>query len=545
MGRRRARATLVAKREQRRRLAAHQLRARRCRSARAIAQALLDHGLSAERPVAILSDNDIEHLLLALGAMLAGVPFAPISPAYSLISQDYGKLRHILGMLTPGLVFAASGAAFGKAIAATVPRRDAGRRRPRAPRRPRDHAFDELLAARPTAAVDAAHAQVGPDTIAKFLFTSGSTKLPKGVINTQRMLCANQQMILQCFPHLAEEPPVLVDWLPWNHTFGGNHNVGIVALQRRHALHRRRQADPGADRRDAAQPARDRADALLQRAQGLRGDRQRARARRALRETFFSRVKMFFFAGAGLSQPVWDKLDRARRAGVRRAHPDAHRPRHDRDRAVRDLRQRARGQVGPHRPAGAGRRAEAGAERRQGRGALPRPQRDAGLLARARADAPSVRRGRLLLQRRRRQADGSGASRAAASCSTAASPRTSSSRPAPSSRSARCARRSSPPATRCVQDVVVAGINRDEIGMLLFPRARCVSRVRRRRDRRAARRGAATRACASSSSAWSTALGERHRQRDARRARARAASSRRRSTAARSPTRARSTSAPC
>jgi feruloyl-CoA synthase len=197
-------------------------------SARSIAQGLLDLGLSAERPIVILSDNDIEHLLLALGALLAGVPFAPISPAYSLVSQDYGKLRHIFGLLTPGLVFASSGSAYGKAIAATVPADTPvvlteGQIDGRA-----TLTFESLRRIAPTVAVERAHAQIGPDTIAKFLFTSGSTKLPKGVINTQRMLCSNQQMILQCFPHLGQVPPVLVDWLPWNHTFGGNHNVGIT-----------------------------------------------------------------------------------------------------------------------------------------------------------------------------------------------------------------------------------------------------------------------------------------------------------------------------
>ena len=205
-------------------------------NARAIAQALIDLGLSAERPLVILSDNDLEHLQLGLGAMLAGVPFAPISAAYSLVSQDYGKLRHILGVLTPGLVFSSSGAAFGKAIQATV-EADVpvvlthgtieGRKTLR---------FDELLATRATEQVDAAHARVGPDTIAKFLFTSGSTKLPKGVINTQRMLCSNQQMILQCFPALGQTPPVLLDWLPWNHTFGSNHNVGLTIYKDRKSV---------------------------------------------------------------------------------------------------------------------------------------------------------------------------------------------------------------------------------------------------------------------------------------------------------------------
>jgi len=278
-------------------------------SARAIAQALLDRGASVDRPVAILSDNDIEHLLLALGAMLAGVPFAPVSPAYSLVSQDFGKLRHILGMLTPGLVFA-SDARYAKAIAAVVPRETEvvlteGTLEGRA-----STPFAALLATAPTAAVDAAHASVGPDTIAKFLFTSGSTKLPKGVINTQRMLCANQQMIRQCFRALAEEPPVLVDWLPWNHTFGGNHDIGIV-LYNGGTLYIDEGKPTPALIGETLRNLREIAPTVYfnvpkgfeEIANALEVDAQ-------LRKTFFSRVRMFFFAGAGLAQPVWDKLDR-------------------------------------------------------------------------------------------------------------------------------------------------------------------------------------------------------------------------------------------
>jgi len=278
-------------------------------SARAIAQALLDRELSPERPVAILSDNDIEHLLLALGAMLAGVPFAPVSPAYSLVSQDYGKLRHILGMLTPGLVFA-SGPQYGKAIASVVPLQtpvvlSEGRLDSRSVT-----PFAELVATAPTAAVDAAHARVGLDTIAKFLFTSGSTKLPKGVINTQRMLCANQQMIRQCFPQLAEEAPVLVDWLPWNHTFGGNHNVGLV-LYNGGTLYIDEGKPTPALIGETLRNLREIAPTMYFNVpKGFEEIANALEVDPVLRETLFSRVKMFFFAGAGLAQPVWDKLDR-------------------------------------------------------------------------------------------------------------------------------------------------------------------------------------------------------------------------------------------
>ena len=277
--------------------------------ARAIAQALLDRGVSAERPVAILSDNDIEHLLLALGAMLAGVPYAPVSPAYSLVSQDHGKLRHILGMLTPGLVFASDGR-YAKAIAAVVPADTPvvlgeGQLDDRGVT-----PFAALLATPPTPAVDAAHASVGPDTIAKFLFTSGSTKLPKGVINTQRMLCANQQMIRQCFPALGEEPPVLVDWLPWNHTFGGNHNVGIV-IYNGGTLYIDEGKPTPALIGETLRNLREIAPTIYFNVpKGFEEIANALEVDRALRKTFFSRVRMFFFSGAGLAQPVWDKLDR-------------------------------------------------------------------------------------------------------------------------------------------------------------------------------------------------------------------------------------------
>ena len=279
-------------------------------SARCIAQALIDMKLSADRPIAILSDNDLEQLLLGLGAMLAGVPFAPISAAYSTLSQDHGKLKHILGVLTPGLVFASSASAFGKAITATVPADVAVVLTSGAIEGRKTRSFDKLLGTVPTAQVDAAHANVGPDTIAKFLFTSGSTQLPKGVINTQRMLCSNQQMIRQCFPALARERPVLIDWLPWNHTFGGNHNVGLT-LYNGGTLYIDEGKPVPALIGETLRNLREIAPTVYfnvpkgfeEIANALEGDS-------ALRDRFFSRVRMLFFAGAGLSQPVWDQLDR-------------------------------------------------------------------------------------------------------------------------------------------------------------------------------------------------------------------------------------------
>jgi feruloyl-CoA synthase len=180
---------------------------------RRIGQALLDRGLGAQRPVAILSDNGIDHALLSLGAMHVGVPVVPVSPAYSLMSKDFGKLKYIFELVRPGLVYTADPQKFEAALGAVGAK----------PTR-----VQELLETNPGSTLEREHARVGPDTVAKILFTSGSTGIPKGVINTHRMLCANQQQLAQAWPFVEDKPPVVVDWLPWNHTFGGNHNFNMV-----------------------------------------------------------------------------------------------------------------------------------------------------------------------------------------------------------------------------------------------------------------------------------------------------------------------------
>jgi feruloyl-CoA synthase len=185
-------------------------------AADAVAQALLDRGLGPDRPVMVLSGNSLAHLTVLLGAYTAGVPVMPVSAAYSLMTTDHSRIRALAGIGRPGMVFAA-GEPFGPALASLADLVEH-----------RVDALDDLTATSPTDAVEDAFAALGPDTVAKVLFTSGSTGTPKGVINTHRMLCSNQQALGQVWPFLREEPPVLVDWLPWSHTFGGNHNLGQV-----------------------------------------------------------------------------------------------------------------------------------------------------------------------------------------------------------------------------------------------------------------------------------------------------------------------------
>ena len=264
-------------------------------AARRVGQALLDRGLGPDRPVAILSDNGVDHALLALGAMHAGVPVAPVSPAYSLMSKDFAKLKAIFGLLAPGLVYCSEPARFAPALAAVA-----------ATATP----IAALLDAAPGARVDEAFARIGPDTIAKILFTSGSTGIPKGAINTHRMLCSNQQMAAQVWPFLEDRPPVLVDWLPWNHTFGGNFCFNMV-LRNGGTLHiDGGKPAPGLVETTARNLKEVSPTAYFNVPRGYDLLLPFLEQDAALRASFFRDVEFVFYAAAALPQNLWERLEK-------------------------------------------------------------------------------------------------------------------------------------------------------------------------------------------------------------------------------------------
>jgi len=264
-------------------------------AARRIGQGFLDRGLDASKPVAILSDNSVDHALITLGALHVGVPVAPISPAYSLMSKDHAKLKSIFDLVRPGLVWTADPAKFAPALAA-VGATATG--------------LDSLMQASPTARVDEAFARIGPATLAKILFTSGSTGMPKGVINTHGMLCANQQMLAQGWPFVEDRPPIVVDWLPWNHTFGGNHNFNLVLR------------NGGTLYVDGGKPAPGLAEITAQNLKEIaptmyfnvpRGyDLLLSFLERdaELRRNFFKDLDVLFYAAAALPQNLWERIEK-------------------------------------------------------------------------------------------------------------------------------------------------------------------------------------------------------------------------------------------
>jgi feruloyl-CoA synthase len=276
------------------------------RSVQSVGQALLDRNLSADRPVAILSENDLEHFILMLAGQHVGIPTASLSPPYSLVSKDFGKLRHTLKLLTPSLIFVSDGDRYRRAIEA-VTNIDVELVVTANPLESRKTtSFIDLMNTKPSAAVESAHEKIDPDSAAKFLFTSGSTAMPKAVINTHRMLCSNQQMIAQVFGFLEDEPPVIVDWLPWNHTFGGNHNIGIALYNGGTFYIDDGKPGPGLIEETIRNLREISPTVYFNVPKGYEGVLSALQTDRGLRETFFRRLRLLFYAAAGLSQSNWD-----------------------------------------------------------------------------------------------------------------------------------------------------------------------------------------------------------------------------------------------
>ena len=274
-----------------------------------LAAGLMQRKLSPERPLAILSDNGVEHGLLMLAALHVGIPVAPLSPAYSLQSKDFGKLCAIIALLRPGLIYVADRRRFDAALIAIDDIHDAdivagsasgaiGAATPIA----------ALYALGGTGAVTRASAAVSPATIAKFLFTSGSTGDPKAVINTHGMLCANQQAKAQTWPFLAHEPPVIVDWLPWSHTFGANHNFNMVLRNGGTLYIDHGKPMPGLFDTTVANLREIAPTVYFNVPRGYDMLIGALRADAALRERFFSRLRVIFYAGAALPQHLWEAL---------------------------------------------------------------------------------------------------------------------------------------------------------------------------------------------------------------------------------------------
>jgi feruloyl-CoA synthase len=263
--------------------------------ARRIGQALLNLGLNADRPVAILSDNSVDHALLALGAMHVGVPVAPISPAYSLMSKDFAKLKYIFDLLKPGLVFAAEPEKFAPALAAVGAASTPVAR---------------LLETNPGSTLEVAFSRLTPDTVAKILFTSGSTGMPKGVINTHRMLCANQQMLAQVWPFLEDKAQTIVDWLPWNHTFGGNFCFNLMLRNGGTLYIDNGKPAPGLAELTAKNLREISPTMYFNVPRGFDLLMPMLENDTGLRKNFFRDLDMVFYAGAALPQNLWERLEK-------------------------------------------------------------------------------------------------------------------------------------------------------------------------------------------------------------------------------------------
>ena len=274
---------------------------------RGIAASLVAMGLSERKPVLIISGNGVDHGILALATQYVGIPSMPVAEQYALIPQAHDRLRHACQLIRPGLVYAVDGEKYAGALAleefAGIPKLvsvnpDKGHL-----------VFSELAKGAAGVDVDPERARVGPDTIAKMLLTSGSTSLPKAVETTQRMLTVNQAQIAAYLPFLSEKPPLIVDWLPWNHVFGGSHNFNMML------------ANGGSLYIDDGKPVRGLFERSLENLKMMAGTLafnvpagfsmllDAMQRDDELRKRYFADLDMVFYAGASLPQNVWKGLE--------------------------------------------------------------------------------------------------------------------------------------------------------------------------------------------------------------------------------------------
>lgn len=275
---------------------------------RAVGAALLARGLDATTPILVMSGNGVDHGILALAAQFVGVPIVPVAEQYALVHGAHGRLREVIGLVNPKLAYVVDADQFGEALdldalqsVEIVASRPGGRD---------VTTFSELLKGDAGVDVDSAFDRVTPDTVGKILMTSGSTSSPKGVLTTHRMMCVNQSQLADALPFLRKRPPVIVDWLPWNHVFGGSHNFNMML------------ANGGSLYIDDGKPVKGLFERTVENL-GLKtgtlcfnvplgfGMLLKALEEDAeLRRRFFEDLDLIFYAGASLPQEVWSGFER-------------------------------------------------------------------------------------------------------------------------------------------------------------------------------------------------------------------------------------------